>query len=62
MYHNTHLDDLYEAGADYVMMPHLLGGQWILKDHPWTPSSFRDLKKEQREEMKLRFTAGTHGQ
>ncbi|PLX28292.1 hypothetical protein C0581_02750 [Candidatus Parcubacteria bacterium] len=62
LYHNTYLDDLYEAGVNYVMMPHLLGGQWvseILKDHPWTQKTFKDLKHEQKEEMKLRFTAGT---
>ena len=61
LYHNTYLDDLYEAGANYVMMPHLLGGQWIseiLKEHPWTQKTFKDLKKEQREEMQLRFTTG----
>ncbi len=61
LYHNTYLDDLYEAGANYVMMPHLLGGQWIsdvLKDHPWTKHTFKDLKKEQKDEMKLRFTTG----
>ncbi|HAT04050.1 MAG TPA: hypothetical protein DCS29_04760 [Candidatus Magasanikbacteria bacterium] len=61
LYHNTHLDDLYEEGADYIMMPHLLGGQWIseiLKEHPWTQKTFKDLRREQREEMKLRFTTG----
>ncbi|MBT3538941.1 hypothetical protein HOF40_04860 [Candidatus Parcubacteria bacterium] len=62
LYHNTYLDDLYEVGVNYVMMPHLLGGQWvseILKDRPWTQKTFKDLKHEQKEEMKLRFTAGT---
>ncbi len=61
LYHNTHLDDLYEEGANYVMMPHLLGGQWIadvLKDKAWTKHSFKDLRKEQKEEMRLRFTTG----
>ncbi len=63
LYHNIFLDDLYEAGANYVMMPHLLGGQWvaeILKDHPWTKLTFKNLKKDQKEEMKLRFTMGAH--
>ena len=63
LYHNTHLEDLYEAGADYVMMPHLLGGQFIsdvLTEKPWNKMTFKDLKKEQKEEMKLRFTLGTH--
>lgn len=63
LYHNIHLDDLYEAGADYIMMPHLLGGQWItevLKNHAWTKRTFKKLKKDQKGEMKLRFTAETH--
>lgn len=63
VYQNRFLDDLYEAGANYVMMPHLLGGQWIsevLKYHSWSCKTFSALKKEQREEMKLRFTVGTH--
>jgi len=60
--HSVYLDDLYEAGVNYVMLPHLLGGQWmseILKNHPWTQKTFKDLRKEQKEEMKLRFTMGT---
>jgi hypothetical protein len=63
LYHNIFLDDLYEAGADYIMMPHLLGGQWIaevLKDHPWTKRTFKNLRKEQKDEMRLRFTMGAH--
>jgi len=64
LYHNTYLDDLYEAGANYVMMPHLLGGQWIaevLSHHAWTKDTFKKLRVEQKEEMKLRYSAGTHG-
>lgn len=63
LYYNMHLDDLYEAGANYVMMPHLLGGQWIaevLHNHAWNKLTFDKLRKEQREEMKLRFTVGVH--
>ncbi|MFA4830728.1 MAG: cation:proton antiporter [Patescibacteria group bacterium] len=63
LYHNTYLKELYDAGADYVMMPHLLGGNWVasvLKDSPWTKKTFELLRREQKEEMKLRFTAGTH--
>lgn len=61
LYHNTYLDDLYEAGANYVMMTHLLGGQWIsdiIKDKPWTEKTFQDLRKNQQKEMQLRFTSG----
>jgi len=63
LYHNTYLDDLYEAGANYVMMTHLLGGQWIsdvLKNSPWTEKTFLELRKSQKEEMKLRFTSGAN--
>ncbi|HLD31405.1 MAG TPA: cation:proton antiporter [Patescibacteria group bacterium] len=63
LYHNLYLDDLYEAGANYVMMPHLLGGQWmadILKNHDWTKSVFSRLRQTQKEEMRLRYTMGTH--
>jgi hypothetical protein len=59
--YNTFLDDLYEAGANYVMLPHLLGGQWmseIIREKKWTAQTFEMLKKTQREEMKLRFSSG----
>jgi len=63
LYHVLHLDDLYEAGANYVMMPHLLGGQWmseVLKHHAWTKETFKKLRAEQKNEMKLRYSVGTH--
>lgn len=28
LYHKKHLQALYDAGADYVILPHLLGGSW----------------------------------
>lgn len=28
LYHKKHLEALYDAGADYVILPHLLGGAW----------------------------------
>ncbi len=63
-YELKYVEDLYEAGANYVMMPHLLGGHWmaeILKNSTWTESTFKKLRKEQREDMKMRYTIGTHG-
>ena len=60
LYHSDHLKELYSAGADYVMMPHLLGGAWIaqiLRDQPWTATTFSALRKAQKEEMKLRFVS-----
>lgn len=29
LYNKKYLDKLYEAGADYVILPHLLGGMWM---------------------------------
>ena len=29
LYNKRHLNSLYEAGADYVMLPHLLSGTWM---------------------------------
>lgn len=28
LYHKKYLPALYAAGADYVILPHLLGGAW----------------------------------
>lgn len=64
LYEPEHLDELYKAGADYVMMPHLLGGAWmagILQHKAWTKRTFSQLRQEQHKEMKLRFAANTHG-
>jgi voltage-gated potassium channel Kch len=63
LYHAGSLEDLYAAGADYVMMPHLLGGHWIsgiLKHKPWTRRTLDILRREQKAEMRGRYTAGTH--
>jgi len=62
LYENRYSEAFYNAGANYVMMPHLLGGQWIseiLKNHTWSKTTFKHLREEQREEMRLRFTMGT---
>ncbi len=59
--HSKFLDDLYQAGADYIMMPHLLSGQWmgnLLKHNNWDRKMFEELTKKQKEELKLRFTLG----
>lgn len=45
-----HLAALYAAGADYVTMPHLLGGVWLaraLTEHPWTKATFTALRTAQ---------------
>ncbi|MBI4449476.1 cation:proton antiporter [Candidatus Uhrbacteria bacterium] len=56
------VDGLYAAGADFVMMPHLLGGVWItevLTRKPWTAATFAALKRDQAAELQLRHTAAT---
>jgi Kef-type K+ transport system membrane component KefB/Trk K+ transport system NAD-binding subunit len=60
LYQSKHLASLYDAGADYVLMPHLVGGSWlanILTEHPrMTKTLFTDLRHEQRTEMLLRYS------
>ncbi len=49
-YHYSHAQTLYGAGADYVMMPHLLGADWIsglLMKKRLTRKYFTGLKNEQ---------------
>ena len=60
--HSQFLDEMYDAGADYIMMPHLLSGEWmgnILKQNNWDRKTFNKLTKKQRDEMRLKFTLGT---
>lgn len=54
--HKDFLDEMYEAGADYVMMPHLIGGEWLinrLKEEKWNRNVFKGFKKEQEKSLKL---------
>lgn len=51
-YQYPEIKKLYDAGADYVMMPHLVGGNWIaniIKKGVWTKDSFKQLREEQSE-------------
>ena len=55
--HNMYLQDMYDAGSDYVLMPHLLGGNWIadiLKNNKWTKTKFKELRKKQEQEIEER--------
>ncbi len=64
LYHKQFLNDFYAAGANYVIMPHLVGGNWIesiLASKPWTKQTFALLRKKQKNELKLRFAAGMNG-
>ncbi|PLX20681.1 hypothetical protein C0584_05580 [Candidatus Parcubacteria bacterium] len=53
------LDEMYEAGADYIMMPHLIGGDWLaktLKEEVWNRRTMKRLVREQKEQMMLKHT------
>ena len=63
LYQAMYLESVYKAGADYAMMPHLLGGLWmshILQEKPWTKNTFRALREEQKREMRQRFDESAH--
>ncbi len=50
---------MYEAGADYVMMPHLVAGDWladILRGEEWNRRTTKKLVRKQREQMVLKHT------
>lgn len=55
LYHVQSLKELYKAGANYVMMPHMLGGDWmanILREERVTKKMFERLRRDQRLDMK----------
>ncbi|MDO8425671.1 MAG: cation:proton antiporter [bacterium] len=55
--HASHLGALYAAGADYVTVPHLLGGTWlagVLTTQPWTRAVFHGLRRTQHHDLHLR--------
>ena len=57
LYDMDRVKELYTAGANFVMMPHLLGGQWItevLLKKPWTAQTFTHLRKDQDGELRMR--------
>jgi len=56
--HASHIDDLYRAGASYVMMPHLLSGFWmssVIKKQKLIKSTFDKLRREQLQELNERI-------
>ncbi len=62
LYDMDRAKEMYRAGATFVMMPHLLGGQWIsevLLKKPWTARTFAHLRKDQDSELKMRHKS--HG-
>jgi len=58
LHHYKHAEDLYNIGADYVIMPHLLGGQLmeeVIKNGTWKKSNLKKLRAEQLAEIETDF-------
>ncbi|MFA6272187.1 MAG: cation:proton antiporter [Patescibacteria group bacterium] len=55
-YHRPDARTLYDHGANFVMMPHLVGGQWIskiLSNKRWDTKTFSQLKEEQKSSLSV---------
>lgn len=58
--HKVLLDEMYAAGADYVMMPHLIGGEWLidkLKNKKWNRTIFKTMRKNQDKSLVLSLSS-----
>jgi Kef-type K+ transport system membrane component KefB len=58
LHHYKHGEDLYSTGADFVIMPHLLGGQWLeemIKNDHFKKTDLKKLRKEQLKEIEIDF-------
>jgi Kef-type K+ transport system membrane component KefB len=59
LHHYKHAEDLYAIGVDYVIMPHLLGGQWIekmVRNKKWEDKlTFKKLRKNQIKAINVGF-------
>jgi len=58
LHHYKHLDELYSIGANYVIMPHLLGGQWIaeiIEKYPWDKKTLAKLRRQQMDQLYVGF-------
>ncbi len=58
LHHYKQLEDIYQLGADYVVLPHFLGGKWLaefLEKNLFDKKILKNLKKEQLKEMRSDF-------
>ena len=58
LHHYKHAEDLYDIGADYVIMPHLLAGQLmekVIKNGTWKKSNLKKLRTDQLREIENEF-------
>lgn len=56
LHHSRDMAGLYEAGADYVLLAHLLVGVWVtelLDEKKWNKHLFSQLRSEQKQELKI---------
>lgn len=61
LHHTRHMKELYEAGADYILLAHLLVGLWLtdlLQETTLTKKMFTALRSEQGKDMKMRYRIG----
>ena len=64
LFHRSYMDELYSAGVNYIILPHLLGGHWmseVLKSKAWSARTFESLRKEQAKDMKAKFSSPKKG-
>lgn len=57
--HKAFLEEMYGAGADYILMPHLQAGIWmaeVLRKNSWDRRTFKKLTDMQKRELQLKFT------
>jgi hypothetical protein len=53
------IDDLYELGADYVILPHLVASEWLsnlIEKKQYNRRTIKRLCREQKERLKLKHT------
>lgn len=59
LHHARHMKELYEAGADYILLAHLLVGLWLtdlLDGDRVTKKMFAKLRSEQGKDMKMKYS------
>ncbi len=58
LHHARYMKELYEAGADYILLAHLLVGLWLtdlLDGDKLTKKMFTKLRSEQGKDMKMKY-------
>lgn len=64
LFHRSYVDELYSAGVNYIILPHLLGGHWmseVLKAKAWSGRTFESLRKEQVKDLQAKYTHRKRG-